>query len=83
MSKFFEDVFEAISAAEKIKRSAAEENRYLHKKETSNQMYFMFNVNRDSSLGQSSIYKDEQSMDSGIQYMKEYLAEADIVDLTS
>ena len=83
MSKFFEDVEEAISAAENIKRSATEESRYLFKKETSNQFYFIFNIKRNSSIGQSSIYKDEQSLDSGIQYMKEYLVKADIVDLTT
>ena len=83
MSKFFEDIFGAISAAEKIKRSATEESRYLCKNEISNQFYFVFNIKRNSSIGQSSIYKDEQSMASGIQYMKEYLVEADIVDLTT
>jgi uncharacterized protein YegP (UPF0339 family) len=83
ISHFFEDGAEATSAAEKIKRSSPESSNYLCKKETSDQFYFVFNIKNNSAVGQSSIYKDRQSMDYGIKYMKEYLVEAEIVDLTT
>lgn len=83
ISKFFDDVIEAIAAAEKIKRSATEERFYLGQKETTNQFYFSFGSKKNSSVGQSSIYRDKPSMDYGIDYMKKYLAEAEIVDLTT
>lgn len=83
MSKFFEDVEEALSAAEKIKRRAAEESCYLCKNGVTNQYYFVFNVKKNCPIGQSSIYQDRPSMDSEIHYMKNNLGEAEIVDLTT
>ena len=83
ISKFFENILEAISAAEKTKRSATEESFYQGKKETTNQFYFIFNIKQNSPIGQSSIYKDKPSMEAGIHYMKNYLGEAEIVDLTT
>ena len=83
MSKFFEDVEEALSAAEKIKRRATEDSCYLCKNGITNQFYFLFNIKKNSPIGQSSIYKDRQSMDSEIHYMKNNLVDAEIVDLTT
>lgn len=83
ISKFFEDSLEAVSAAEKIKRNAMEENCYHGKNEISNHFYFIFNIKKNAPIGQSSIYKDGASMDAGIHYMKKYLLEAEIVDLTT
>ena len=82
MSDFFEDLEEALSAAEKIKKSAAEQNYYIYKNRLKNQFYFVFKINKNSPIGQSSIYKDTQSIDSVIHYMKNYLVEAEIIDLT-
>ena len=82
MSNFFEDLEEALSAAEKIKRSAAEKNYYIYKNRLKNQFYFVFKINKNFQIGQSSIYKDTQSIDSVIHYMKNYLVEAEIIDLT-
>jgi len=82
MSNFFEHLEEALSAAENIKRRAAEENYYLYKNRLKNHFYFVFKIKKNSSIGQSSIYKDKQSIDSGIHYMKNYLVKAEIIDLT-
>ena len=83
ISKFFEDNLEAVSTAEKTKRSAMEESCYQEKKETTNESYFIFNIKKNAPIGQSSIYKDKPSMEAGIHYMKNYLVEAEIIDLTT
>jgi uncharacterized protein YegP (UPF0339 family) len=83
MSNFFEHLEEALSAAENIKRRAAEENYYLYKNRLKNHFYFVFKIKKNSPIGQSSIYKDKQSIDSAIHYMKNNLVKAEIVDLTT
>lgn len=83
ISKFCEDIPEVMSAAEKIKRSAMEESRYHRQNENLNQMYFIFNIKKNTPVGQSSIYKDRPTMDYAIRYMQKYLQEAEIVDLTT
>lgn len=83
MSNFFENLEETLSAVEKIKKRAAEENYYIYKNRLKNQFYFVFKIKKNSSIGQSSIYKDKQSIDSGIHYMKNNLVKAEIVDLTT
>ena len=83
ISIFFEDIVEAVAAAENIKRSATEESCYLRKNDNTGLSYFIFNIRKIFPIGQSSIYKYGPSMDSGINFMKKYLAEAEIVDLTT
>lgn len=83
MSKFFEDLEEVFSAAEKIKRRASEESCYLCKNGITNQYYFVFYLKQDSPIGHSSIYKDKVSMDAEMHYMQEHLKEAEVLDLTS
>ena len=82
ISIFFEDIVEAVAAAENIKRKSTGDSVYICKTDSPDQSYFIFKTKNNSPIGQSSIYKYGQSVDVGIQYMKEHLLEAEIVDLT-
>lgn len=82
MSVFFEDIVEAVAAAENIKRNSTGDSVYVCKTDSPDQSYFIFKAKNNSPIGQSSIYKYGQSVEAGIQYMKEHLLEAEIVDLT-
>ncbi len=83
ISIFFEDIVEAVATAEKIKRTSTEDGCYLRKGTSPDQSWFTFKAQNNSSIGQSSIYTHSLSMEAGIQYMKEHLLEAEIVDLTT
>ena len=82
ISIFFEDIVEAFAAAENIKRNSTGDSVYTCKTDSPGQSYFIFKNKNNSPIGQSSIYKYGQSVDVGIQYMKEHLLEAEIVDMT-
>jgi uncharacterized protein YegP (UPF0339 family) len=82
ISIFFEDIVEAVAAAENIKRNSTADSVYICKTDSPDQSYFIFKTKNNSPIGQSSIYKNGQSVEAGIQYMKEHLLSAEIVDLT-
>ncbi|MGW8195340.1 MAG: DUF1508 domain-containing protein [Desulforhopalus sp.] len=83
ISIFFENIVEAVAAAENIKRNSMNDNCYLPKNDTKEQSYFIFHAANKSTIGQSSIYKCRLSLEAGIRYMKKYLVDAEIFDLTT
>ena len=83
ISIFFEDTLEAVAAAENIKRNSTEDNCYLRKTTPPDQSHFLIKIKNNSPIGQSSMYKNESSMEAGIQYMKRHSVEAEIVDMTT
>ena len=82
ISNFFEDIMEAVATAESFRRNSEKDSNYLRKINPPDQYHFILKAKDNSSLGQSSMYKCEPLVEAGIQYMKEYLLEADILDLT-
>jgi len=82
ISIFFEDIVEAVAAAENIKRNSTGDSVYICKTDSPDQSYFIFKTKNNAPIGQSSVYKYGQPVEAGIQYMKEHLLEAEIVDLT-
>ena len=58
MSNFFEHLEEALSAAENIKRRAAEENYYLYKNRLKNHFYFVFKIKKNSSIGSPTFFDE-------------------------
>ena len=83
ISIFFEDIVEAVAEAENIKRNSSKDNCYFRRTNPPEQSHFLFKIKNNSPIGQCSMYKNEPSMEAGIQYMKKHLLEAEIVDLTS
>ena len=83
VSIFFENMSEVLAAVETIKRNSTEETCYIRNTMLAKQLYFVFAAKEKEPIGQSTRYKYMSSMDAGLQYMKKYLASAEVVDLTT
>ena len=77
ISSFFEDTSELYSAIDEMKNKVADDAHYLRKESPLNpgQVYFLFQLNENLFLGQSTMYNIASVMESGIEYMKEKLQE--------
>ncbi len=80
---FFENMAEVVAAVENIKRNSTEDAYYLRNTTSAEQTHFIFRAKNENPIGQSIMYKHTSAMEVGLQYMKEHLLSADIVDLTT
>ncbi|MDG5470056.1 hypothetical protein P9J64_17205 [Deltaproteobacteria bacterium IMCC39524] len=83
VSIFFENMSEVVAAVENIKRNSTEEACYIRNTTSTEQLYFIFTAKDKEPIGQSTRYKYSSSMDAGLQYMKNHLLSAEVVDLTT
>lgn len=82
ISVFFESIPEVTAAIENLQRQSATNGCYLIQTTSPEKAYFIFKPKNKHPIGQSTMYEHISTMEIGLQYMKQQLLSADVVDLT-
>ncbi|ACV25483.1 YegP family protein [Kangiella koreensis] len=67
---------------ESVKKNSPDDNNYARKDSKNNQYYFVLKAQNHEPIGHSEMYTTKASRDNGIESVKRFGPDADVVDLT-